>query len=245
MLLFLQRRFLQIMFNGLCIICGDDVNSDQSEVLSIMKKLISESFSEHKSVFYLSIILSISLLLFVVAVILLLSDPFSLKTTLKLIGTSFLEGLIFLYLLDEILWQVKGVERIAYDSNYLYIEKEGRLFNRYKSISRDNISDAYVRNVNPVWDFVCYITVTGNTHDKITILLKTGKKINCGWALDDRDCATVIENIRKLSQVSPDNEEAKSRTIKRGREIKSGSAKLVPHDEVMNKMTQQINTYED
>ncbi len=175
--------------------------SDQSEVPSIMKEVISEGFSEHKSVFYLSIILSISLFLFVVAVILLLSDPISLKTTLKLICAFFLEGLIFFYLLDEILWQVKGVERIAYDSDYLYIEKEGRLFNRYKRVSRDNISDAYVRNVNPIWDFVCYITVTGNTHDKITILLKTGKKVNCGWNLNDRDCVTVIENIRKLSQV--------------------------------------------
>ncbi len=49
MLLFLQRRFLQLMLNGLRIICENDVNSDQSEVPYNMKKAITKSFSEHKT----------------------------------------------------------------------------------------------------------------------------------------------------------------------------------------------------
>ena len=40
-------------------------------------------------------------------------------------------------------------------------------------------------------------------------------------------------------------EEVKALTIQRGRNIKSGRAKLLSHDEVMNEMTQLINTYED
>lgn len=38
-------------------------------------------------------------------------------------------------------------------------------------------------------------------------------------------------------------EEAKALTLQRGREIKAGRVKLVPHDEVMNEMDQLLSTY--
>lgn len=40
-------------------------------------------------------------------------------------------------------------------------------------------------------------------------------------------------------------EEAKAITLQRGRDIKAGRAKLIPHEEVMNKMEQLLATYED
>ena len=40
-------------------------------------------------------------------------------------------------------------------------------------------------------------------------------------------------------------EEAKELTLQRGREIKAGQVKLVPHDEVMNEMNQLLSTYAD
>lgn len=39
--------------------------------------------------------------------------------------------------------------------------------------------------------------------------------------------------------------EAKALTLQRGRAIKSGRAKLIPHDEVMNEMEQMLATYAD
>ena len=72
MLLFLQRRFLQLMLNGLRIICENDVNSDQSEVPYNMKKAISKSFSEHKTA---KILLILSVFLWVVFVMVRLLLP--------------------------------------------------------------------------------------------------------------------------------------------------------------------------
>ena len=40
-------------------------------------------------------------------------------------------------------------------------------------------------------------------------------------------------------------EEAKALTLQRGREIKAGRVKLVPHDEVMNELNQLLDTYAD
>ena len=40
-------------------------------------------------------------------------------------------------------------------------------------------------------------------------------------------------------------EEAKALTLQRGRDIKSGRAKLIPHEEVMKELEQLIATYAD
>ena len=40
-------------------------------------------------------------------------------------------------------------------------------------------------------------------------------------------------------------EEAKTRTLQRGRDIKAGRAKLIPHEEVMNEMEQLLASYAD
>ena len=40
-------------------------------------------------------------------------------------------------------------------------------------------------------------------------------------------------------------EEAKAMTLQRGRDIKAGRAKLIPHDEVMSELEQLIATYAD
>ena len=40
-------------------------------------------------------------------------------------------------------------------------------------------------------------------------------------------------------------EEAKALTLMRGRDIKAGRVKLIPHDEVMNEMEQMLATYAD
>ena len=48
-------------------------------------------------------------------------------------------------------------------------------------------------------DKICYITVTGNAQDRLTIVSKTGRRINCGWNLSDTDCENVIRNVKLLS----------------------------------------------
>lgn len=50
--------------------------------------------------------------------------------------------------------------------------------------------------------------------------------------LDDFPCAYSVE-------------EAKALVLQRGRDIKAGRAKLIPHDEVMNEMEQLIASYAD
>lgn len=40
-------------------------------------------------------------------------------------------------------------------------------------------------------------------------------------------------------------EEAKAMTLQRGRAIKAGRSKLIPHDKVMHEMEQMLATYED
>ena len=165
-----------------------------------MKNLIIETSPERKSVFYLSIILLVDFFFFVVTmVVLLLSDPISFNIILKIANTFSIEIFIFLYLLDEILWQIKGKERIEYDSIYIYIEKTGKIFTKHKRISRKDIVDVSYRKINPIWEFICYISVTGNAQDRLTILSKTGRKINCGWNLNNIDCENVIEIMRKLT----------------------------------------------
>lgn len=164
-----------------------------------MKKMILETFPEQKSVFYLSMLLLASFFLFVFTIVLLLSDHINFIIILKTTSAFSIEILIFLYLLDEILWQMRGKERIEYDSSNIYIEKTGRIFNEHERISRVDILDVYFREINPIWEFICYITVTGNAQDRLTILSKTGKRINCGWDLNDVDCENVIEIIRKLT----------------------------------------------
>jgi len=177
---------------GLLLIIGQNNNC-------FMKKIIIETSPKHKSVFYLLILLLVSFFLFVITIVLLLSDPISFKIILKITSAFSIETLIFLYLLDEILWQMKGRERIEYDSTYIYTEKTGRIFNKHERISRKDILDVYYREINPIWEFICYITVTGNAQDMLTIMSKTGRKINCGWNLNDVDCASVIEIVRKLT----------------------------------------------
>jgi len=163
-----------------------------------MKEVIIDTFPGHKSILYLLMILLVSLFLFVFTIVLLLSDPISLKIILKTTIAVSIEILILLYLLDEILWQMRGKERVEYDSTYLYIVKTGRIFNIHERISRNEILDVYIRETHPVWEFVCYLTVTGNARDRLTILTKAGKRINCGWNLKNSDCENVIETIRKL-----------------------------------------------
>ncbi|MBQ7489788.1 MAG: hypothetical protein IJT51_04635 [Bacteroidales bacterium] len=164
-----------------------------------MKKVIIDTFPEHKSVFYLLMLLLISLYLFVSIIVLLLSDPISFKIVLKITIAFGIEILISLYLLDEILWQTRGEERIEYDSTYIYIEKTGRIFNKHERISIEGILDVNFREINPVWEFICYITVTGNAQDRLTILSKSGRRINCGWNLSYTACKNVIGIMRKLT----------------------------------------------
>lgn len=164
-----------------------------------MKKTILETFPEKKSVLYLSMLLFVSFLLCVFTIVLLLSDPINFITILKTIIAFSIEILILLYLLDEILWQMRGKERIEYDSGFIYIEKTGRVFNNHEKISRKDISDVYFREFNPIWEFICYIAVTGNAQDRLTILSRTGKRINFGWNLNDIDCENVRGIILKLS----------------------------------------------
>ena len=59
--------------------------------------------------------------------------------------------------------------------------------------------DVSYRKINPIWEFICYISVTGNAQDRLTISTKTGRRINCGWNLNDIDCENVIEVMRKLT----------------------------------------------
>lgn len=180
---------------GLQLIIGQNNN----EIIKFMKKMILETFPEQKSVFYLLMILLASFFLFVFAIVLLLSDHINFIIILKIISAFNIEILIFLYLLDEILWQMRGKERIEYDSTYIYTEKTGRVFNKHERISRKDVLDVYFRKINPIWEFICYITATGNAIDRLTILSRTGKRINCGWNLNDLDCENVIEIIRKLT----------------------------------------------
>ena len=177
---------------GLLLIIGQNNNC-------FMKNLIIETSPERKSVFSLSILLLVSSYLFVVPMILLLSDPISFNIILKITGVFSIYILIFIYLLDEILWQIKGKERIEYDSTYIYIEKTGKIFTKHKRISRKDIVGISYRKINPIWDFICYISLTGNAQDRLTILSKTGRKINCGWNLNNIDCENVIEIMRKLT----------------------------------------------
>ena len=53
--------------------------------------------------------------------------------------------------------------------------------------------------------------------------------------------SSISENIPCVYSVK----EAKALTIQRGRDIKAGRAKLIPHDEVMSEMAQLIATYAD
>ena len=85
-----------------------------------MKTLISSSPAERKSVLLMSIILGISIYITSFIVFLLFSErEFSWQIMLKLASVSCMEILIFGYILDEILWQIKGKEIIEYDSSYL------------------------------------------------------------------------------------------------------------------------------
>ncbi|MBR5982545.1 MAG: hypothetical protein IK025_02330 [Bacteroidales bacterium] len=55
----------------------------------------------------------------------------------------------------------------------------------------------------------------------------------------------LIEETEVSFPCSYTEEEAKSIAIQRGRDIKAGKAKLIPHDDVMSEMNQLIASYAD
>ena len=59
-------------------------------------------------------------------------------------------------------------------------------------------------------------------------------------AFRNRLAQSEISELRSLTA-----EEAKVLTLQRGRDIKAGRAKLIPHDEVMQEMDQMLASYAD
>ena len=59
-------------------------------------------------------------------------------------------------------------------------------------------------------------------------------------AFRNRLAQSEISELRSLT-----TEEAKALTLQRGRDIKAGRAKLIPHDEVMQEMEQMLASYAD
>ena len=59
-------------------------------------------------------------------------------------------------------------------------------------------------------------------------------------AFRNRLAQSEISELRSLT-----TEEAKVLTLQRGRDIKAGRAKLIPHDEVMQEMEQMLASYAD
>lgn len=59
-------------------------------------------------------------------------------------------------------------------------------------------------------------------------------------AFRNRLAQSEIGELRSLT-----TEEAKALTLQRGRDIKAGRAKLIPHDEVMQEMEQMLASYAD
>ena len=59
-------------------------------------------------------------------------------------------------------------------------------------------------------------------------------------AFRNRLAQSEISELRSLT-----TEEAKVLTLQRGRDIKAGLAKLIPHDEVMQEMEQMLASYAD
>ena len=59
-------------------------------------------------------------------------------------------------------------------------------------------------------------------------------------AFRNRLAQSEISELRSLTA-----EEAKVLTLQRGRDIKAGRAKLIPHDEVMQEMEQMLASYAD
>lgn len=163
-----------------------------------MKKLIFETSPEHKSIFYLLMLLLVSFLLFVFTIVLLLSDLINFIIILKAAGAFGIELLIFLYLLDEILWQTGGTERIEYDSIYLYIEKKRKIFGRHTKIKWNDIVEIAPMKGNFVWNIISYITVTGISQDRISIFLKNKKEISCGSNLRGIDYKEAMETMQEL-----------------------------------------------
>ena len=58
-------------------------------------------------------------------------------------------------------------------------------------------------------------------------------------AFRSRIAQAEIGELRSLTE-----DEAKALTLQRGRSIKAGHSKLIPHDEVMREMEQMLATYE-
>lgn len=72
------------------------------------------------------------------------------------------------------------------------------------------------------------------------------------WTLYRQQSQRVREAFR--SRIAQDDngeipclteEEAKALTLQRGRDIKAGRAKLIPHEEVMYEMEQMLANYDD
>lgn len=86
---------------------------------------------------------------------------------------------------------------------------------------------------------------TGSNHQDMSA-------VDALWTLYQQQSQRVREAFRnRLAQSesgelrSLTTEEAKELTLQRGRDIKAGRAKLIPHDEVMQEMEQMLATYAD
>ena len=104
--------------------------------------------------------------------------------------------LLGLFILDLILWQIRGYEFVRMDNGTLTIRKKGKLFSISNTIDLSEIENIYLKNYNTTF-YTLFVKIMGIKGGKICIEY-LGRSIYVGQSLTDEEASKYIGEMNKL-----------------------------------------------
>lgn len=167
-----------------------------------MKKKITTNYTENRSGILLIIPMAIDVFVATMFILLFASDPqFSFRSILFISVIAILSIMIFLFFLDELIWQWKGYEELSYTDKLLCIERFHKIFYRRYEIEWMDISEISYRPPHIFFDIITYFSIAGQPQETICIKLKDGKKIMLGVNLNQEQRNNLIQQLNSLQQI--------------------------------------------
>lgn len=118
--------------------------------------------------------------------------------------------LSLLYYIGEVRWQIKGEEKIFYNTNYLYIVNKGRVFGKFKKIPFQTIKKVDKIQLSIYEHLIVFFSVSGDIDERIQITRYKKRKIYCGVNISEKDCEAVIEILQKQIKTGSRNSNSNS-----------------------------------
>ena len=114
----------------------------------------------------------------------------------EFLAISILLLLLGLFVLDLILWQVRGYEFIKITNETLTVRKTGKLFSIPNVINLSEIENIYLKNYNTTF-YTLFVKIMGIKGGKISIEY-LGRNIYLGQSLTDEEASKYVGEVNRL-----------------------------------------------